>query len=292
MSKPAVLITGANGQLGKEIKTAALSFPQFDFVFLTKEDLPIDQPARVQDYVENLMPAFCINCAAYTAVDKAETERDTAMRVNAEATGLLASICKSVNARFVHISTDYVFDGTSTVPYKETDTTNPVNYYGLTKLKGEELALYNNSDTVIIRTSWVYSEYGNNFVKTMIRLMKERDSLNVVSDQKGSPTYAADLANAILEIISQSAQENVAWKPGIFHYSNEGIISWYDFAVTIKRLTGSRCLVNPIPTASYPTPAKRPAYSVFDKRKIQSTWNLQISDWKESLATAINRLSM
>lgn len=290
MLQPAVIITGANGQLGRELKAASAAYSQFEFIFLSKEDLAIDQPEAVEEYFKKRMPAFCINCAAYTAVDKAETERTAAMRVNGDATGVLASVCKSVGARFIHISTDYVFDGRATVPYKETDITDPVNYYGLTKLRGEELATFNNKEAVIIRTSWVYSEYGNNFVKTMIRLMKEKESLNVVNDQFGSPTYAADLANTILNIIASQYSAG-KWLPGIYHYSNEGTISWYDFALAIKTLTGSSCQVNPIPTTAYPTAAKRPAYSVFDKSKIQSAWNLNIPGWKESLAIAVDRLS-
>jgi dTDP-4-dehydrorhamnose reductase len=290
MPLPAVIVTGANGQLGKELAAMSTAYPRFQFVFLSKEDLAIDRLADVQGYFNKLTPAFCINCAAYTAVDKAETDRDAALRINAGATGLLASVCKSFNTRFIHISTDYVFDGTATMPYKETDPTSPVNYYGLSKLKGEQLAFENNNGTIVIRTAWVYSEYGNNFVKTMMRLMKEREQLNVVNDQFGSPTYAADLAKAILEIIAQSHADNKTWAPGIYHYSNEGVISWYDFAVAIKTLTGSNCSIHPVPSTAYPTPAKRPAYSVFNKNKIKSTWNLTINDWQSRLAVAIGRL--
>jgi len=289
MPQPVVIVTGANGQLGKELMAASAAYSQFQFVFLTKEDLAIDQPQPVQAYFEKSMPAFCINCAAYTTVDKAETEQEAAMRINADATGLLASVCKSFNTRFIHISTDYVFDGTATAPYKETDPTNPVNYYGLTKLRGEQMAMANNKESVIIRTSWVYSEYGNNFVKTMIRLMREKKHLNVVNDQLGSPTYAADLAKALLDIIAAGNADSRNWIPGVYHYSNDGVISWYDFAVAIKTLTGSNCHINPIPTSAYPTPAKRPAYSVFDKKKIQSNWHLPINDWRSSLEAMMGR---
>jgi len=290
MPKAVVIVTGANGQLGKELNAASVVYPQFQFVFLSKENLDIEQPEQVQQYFKKLMPAFCVNCAAYTAVDKAETDRDAAMQINADATGLLASVCKSFHTRFIHISTDYVFDGTATAPYREADPTNPVNYYGLTKLRGEQMAVANNKESLIIRTSWVYSEYGNNFVKTMIRLMKERECLNVVNDQLGSPTYAADLAKAILDIITASNADSKNWAPGIYHYSNEGVISWYDFAVAIKTLTGSGCHINPIPTSAYPTPARRPAYSVFDTNKIKSSWNLVIKDWQSRLGAAIARL--
>ncbi len=186
MSKPIIVVTGANGQLGKEIGVLSGSYPAFDFLFLSRAELPVDDAAAVGRYFEHHKPAYCINCAAYTAVDKAETEKDLAMLVNGEAVGVLAAACRRDDTRFIHISTDYVFDGTSTVPYKETDTPNPVNFYGSTKLKGEEESLAKNPSSLIIRTSWVYSEFGNNFVKTMIRLMKDRDSLNVVNDQSNT----------------------------------------------------------------------------------------------------------
>ncbi len=290
MPAPVIIVTGANGQLGRELRDLSTLYPQFHFIFLAKEDLPIHQFEQVQRYFEKVKPAFCINCAAYTAVDKAETDRETAMMINGDAVGVLAEVCKSFSSRFIHISTDYVFNGTATVPYKEDDIASPVNYYGSTKLKGEELAMQHNSESIVIRTSWVYSQYGNNFVKTMMRLMKERESLNVVSDQVGSPTYAADLAKVILEIIDRNEPVAGKWVRGIYHYSNEGIISWYDFAVAIKTLTGSSCTINPISTAAYPTPAKRPAYSAFNKDKIKSTYHLVIKDWKTSLSVAINRL--
>lgn len=285
-----ILVTGANGQLGKEIKDLEASYKQFRFIFLSKEDLPIHQFEQVQRYFEKQLPAYCINCAAYTAVDKAETEKAAAMLINGDATGVLAEVCALHRTKLIHISTDYVFDGTASVPYKEDHSTNPVNFYGSTKLKGEELCIKNNDQSIVIRTSWVYSAYGNNFVKTMVRLMKERDSLNVVSDQFGSPTYAADLAKVIMEIIAGSERDASKWVPGIYHYSNDGIISWYDFAVAIKKLTGSKCIINPIPTTAYPTPAKRPAYSAFNKDKIQSTYQLVVEEWKTSLSAAIIRL--
>jgi dTDP-4-dehydrorhamnose reductase len=290
MPEPIILVTGANGQLGKEIRDLEASYKPFRFIFLSKEDLPIHQFELVQRYFEKMLPAYCINCAAYTAVDKAETEKDAAMLINGDATGVLAEVCASHHTKLIHISTDYVFDGTASVPYKEDHSTSPVNFYGSTKLKGEELCIKNNDQSIIIRTSWVYSAHGNNFVKTMMRLMKERDSLNVVSDQFGSPTYAADLAKAILEIITESNTPAGKWVPGIYHYSNDGIISWYDFAVAIKTLTDSKCIINPIPTTAYPTPAKRPAYSAFNKDKIQATYQLVIKEWKTSLSAAVIRL--
>ena len=290
MPEPVILVTGANGQLGAAIRSLSSLYQPFQFVFLTKEDLPIHRYDLVQQYFEKISPAFCINCAAYTAVDKAETERDLAMQVNGEAVGILASVCKEFNTKLIHISTDYVFDGTATVPYKEDSRTNPVNYYGATKLRGESLCIEHDSESIIIRTSWVYAEHGSNFVKTMIRLMKERSSLNVVNDQLGSPTYAIDLAKLLLDIIAGSKSGKTAWVPGIYHYSNEGIISWYDFATAIKELTQSNCSVQPVPTSMYPTPAKRPAWSVMDKEKIKSVYHVAIPSWKQSLAVCISHL--
>lgn len=287
---PIILVTGANGQLGMEIRALADQYKNFSFSFLPKDELPIHQFELVKNYFEMIRPAYCINCAAYTAVDKAETEKEQAMLVNAEATGVLASVCRLTNTRFVHISTDYVFDGTGHQPYKESDATNPVNYYGLTKLRGEELCLTNNPDALLIRTAWVYSEFGANFVKTMLRLMKEKQQINVVNDQYGTPTYAADLAAVILHIINETELERANWQPGIYHYSNEGQISWYDFAVAIKMLTNSSCDVKPIPTSAYPTAAKRPAYSVFDKEKIKKTYGIHLPDWKKSLQACLFRL--
>jgi dTDP-4-dehydrorhamnose reductase len=290
MSKPIIIVTGANGQLGMEIKQLSAQYSFFSFLCLSKADLPIGDNKSVRDYFESVGADYCINCAAYTAVDKAETEKDQAMLINGTAVGVLAAVCAETHTRLIHISTDYVFDGISTTPYKETDPTKPVNYYGFTKLKGEELCLNNNADSLIIRTAWVYSEFGNNFVKTMLRLMKERESIGVVNDQVGGPTYAANLATAILNIIEQVESKKSNWQPGIYHYSNEGIISWYDFALAIKNITGSKCQVNAINTAAYPTPAKRPAYSVFDKQKIKSTYHISIPNWRESLAICLQRL--
>lgn len=290
MANPKIIVTGANGQLGRELSRLAQQFPAFDIVPLSREQLPIHQFESVRNYFDAVRPAYCINCAAYTAVDKAEKEQEQAMLVNAESVSVLAAVCRLYNTRFIHISTDYVFDGTANTPYKEDSKVNPVNFYGLTKLKGEALCLLQNSDSIIIRTSWVYSEFGANFVKTMLRLMKERDTLGVVNDQVGSPTYAGDLAETILTIVANSEQQAANWTAGIYHYSNEGVISWYDFAVAIRNLSASTCVVNPIPTSAYPTPAKRPAYSVFSKEKIKQQFGITIPAWETSLQQCIKRL--
>lgn len=283
--KQKILVTGANGQLGKELKQLESRYPQFDFIFVSREDMPIHHFEMVRHYFNVYHPQYLVNCAAYTAVDRAQQEPDRAFQVNGEATGVLAAVCKEHHTRFIHISTDYVFDGTATEPYTEDSPTNPQSVYGASKLEGEKQAMALNPDSMIIRTSWVYAEFGKNFVKTMLKLMSERESIGVVNDQTGSPTYAADLAEAILDIIA--SQE---WHPGIYHYSNEGVITWYDFAVAIRDLSGSQCQVNPIPTSAYPTPAKRPAYSVLDKTRIRQTFGLSIKDWKESLQKCLERL--
>lgn len=283
--KQKILVTGANGQLGKELNQLEPAYPQFDFIFLSREDMPIHHFEMVRHYFNVYNPQYLINCAAYTAVDRAEQEPDRAFQVNGEATGVLAAVCKEHHTRFIHISTDYVFDGTAIAPYKTDSPTNPQSVYGASKLEGERQAMTLNPDSIIIRTSWVYAEFGKNFVKTMLKLMSERESIGVVNDQTGSPTYAADLAEAILEIIA--SQE---WHPGIYHYANEGVITWYDLAVAIKELTGSACQVNPIPTSAYPTPAKRPAYSVLDTTRIRDTFGIRLKDWKESLKKCLARL--
>ena len=277
-----ILITGANGQLGKEFRELAVKFPDSEFLFLSREDLPIHHFELVRNVFNSFKPDFCVNCAAYTAVDKAEQEKDLAFLVNTEAVGVLASVSQLHNTKFIHISTDYVYDGIASAPYKEDAITNPQSIYGLSKQMGEEEALKNNPYSIIIRTSWVYSRHGNNFVKTMMRLMTEKESISVVSDQKGTPTWAADIASAIMTIINSNN-----WTPGIFNFSNDGETTWYDFAIEIKRLIGSKCMVNSIPTSSYPTPAKRPQYSVLDKEKITSIYHIKLSDWQESLRNCL-----
>lgn len=285
MSKPIILVTGQNGQLGNELKVLSKEYPQYDYIFTDVAELDIADIEKVSAFFSTYKPAICINAAAYTAVDKAETDKESALKINAWAVGNLAENAARVNARFIHISTDYVFDGSAGKPYKEEDTVNPVNFYGESKLKGEDLALQKLPSAVIIRTSWVYSFFGNNFVKTMLRLMKERESVNVVDDQFGSPTYAADLAGAVMKIVSESKN-----KGGIYHFSNEGVISWFEFAAAIKELAGLDCEVKPVDTSGYPTPAKRPAYAAMSKEKIKSVFGIELKHWKDSLKRCIQLL--
>jgi dTDP-4-dehydrorhamnose reductase len=285
MGKPVIIVSGKNGQLGKELSDLANNYPQFEFNFFDRTELDIANTEAINNVFDKYKPTYFINTAAYTAVDKAETEQEQAYLINAEATGNIAKVCKAYSTRLVHISTDYVFNGQGAQPYKEEDATYPVNYYGYTKWMGEQLALQNNPQTIVIRTSWVYSVYGNNFVKTMMRLMKDRSDINVVADQFGSPTYAKDLAEAIIQIITQNN-----FQPGIYHFSNSGEINWHTFASAIKSAKHFSCNVHAIPTSQYPTPAKRPAYSVMSKEKIVSTFNIRLKDWQESLTECLENL--
>ena len=287
--KPIVVVTGKNGQLGWELQQLASSFQdQYEFVFADRTMLDLGAPESIAPFFDSVKPQFFINCAAYTAVDKAETEKDLAFTINAISVGEIASCCAKYQTRLITISTDYVFDGQGKVPYPTNTPTNPVNYYGYTKAIGEQKALENNPNTVIIRTSWVYSTHGNNFVKTMLRLMKERPEIKVVADQQGCPTYAADLAEAIMQIVNASVKGNN--RSGIFHYSNTGAITWFNFASTIKDLAGLNCTVHPIPTSDFPTPAKRPAYSVMDLKNISEVFGVQLKDWKLSLKNCMDQL--
>ena len=286
-----ILVTGANGQLGSELQQLSGFYPQFHFLFADSKVLPIDQADAVYSYFEKNKPDYCINCAAYTAVDKAEIEIARAMLVNGTAVGFLAKAALANQCQLLHISTDYVFDGTAVSPIEENAVVNPLGIYGISKQQGEALAFEFSPGAIVVRTSWVYSAFGNNFVKTMVRLMGERKELNVVNDQFGSPTYAADLAKALLTIIGfLDTQEDRKQYSGIYHYSNQGIISWYDFAVAIKDMISSTCTVHPIPGSAYPTPAKRPAYSAFNTDKISQTFNIPILPWKESLQVCLLQL--
>lgn len=285
MSKPRIFVTGANGQLGKELKAISSGYPQFDFIFLSREDMPIQRFELVRNFFKVYQPNYFINCAAYTQVDRAEKESELAFEVNGESVGVLSAICKENKTRFVHISTDYVFDGKATTPYKEEFPPNPVNEYGASKLDGERQAFQLNPETIIIRSSWVYSEFGKNFVRTMLQLMARQNEISVVNDQFGSPTYAADLAEAIMKIISSGN-----WSAGMYHYCNDGVISWYDFAKAIAEISGNDCKINPITSKEYPTPAARPVYSALDTSKIKNTFNIQTKNWKESLAVCIDKI--
>jgi len=284
-----ILVTGANGQLANEIKVLSFGYPQYQFLFTTKEELPIENIEALSSFFEKNKIGYCINCAAYTAVDKAEAEQEKAFLINATAVGELAHICREHQAKLIHISTDYVYDGSSTIPLTEQSRLAPINIYGLSKLKGEELSIRENASTLIIRTSWVYSSFGNNFVKTMLRLFKEKDEINVINDQLGSPTYAANLAGVIMKFIEAKEAGNDF--SGIVNYSNRGVTTWYEFAEEIKMLVNSNCKINPIPTSSYKTPAKRPSYSVLDTSKIKELLHLEIPDWQESLKKCIGILS-
>jgi dTDP-4-dehydrorhamnose reductase len=284
-----VLVTGAAGQLGQSLHHIAQEYNDCQFIFASSKDLDITNQEQVNHFFENNKIDFCINTAAYTAVDKAETDIDKAEAVNVSGPRNLAQACKKHNTKLIHISTDFVFDGSSSKPYLETDVTNPLGVYGVTKLKGEVAVMYNMSDYFIIRTSWVYSQFGNNFMKTMLRLASERDSLNIVSDQIGSPTNAVDLARVIISIVNHFHLPSSIFQPkfGIYNFSNEGTTSWFDFAKEIFKANNISIEVNPIPTEAFPTPAKRPKYSVLDKSKIKSTFNIEIKSWQEALQQTI-----
>ena len=285
-----ILVTGAYGQLGNELKERSNNYPAHEFLFTDVESLDITSKIAVQEYFRKNNPEFVINCAAYTAVDKAETDAENARLINAVAPGFLAKAAKDTGAGLIHISTDYVFSGDSFLPYTENNPVKPLGVYGQTKLEGEERTQQENHNTVIIRTSWLYSSFGNNFVKTMLRLGQERAKLKVVYDQTGTPTYAGDLANAILQIAENYKKQSAKYVPGIYHYSNEGVASWYDFALAVFELAGVNCKVLPVLSEEFPTAAKRPHYSVLNKSKIKATFNLEIPYWKDSLKICINQL--
>jgi dTDP-4-dehydrorhamnose reductase len=288
-----ILVTGKNGQLGRSIHKLVTNTEQTDdFVFVGREELDLSNQNNIARYFENNVFDTIINCAAYTAVDKAEEEQDLANKVNHLAVKKLAEITNKQQAKLIHISTDYVFDGESNKPYVETDKTSPINVYGKTKLAGEKaLQEVMPDNAIIIRTSWVYSEYGNNFVKTMLRLGKERDEINIVSDQIGSPTYATDLAEAILAIINNKDYQNEENSTEIYHYSNEGDISWYEFAKEVFKIERVECKVAPITTQQYPTLARRPNFSTLNKRKIKKDFDIiKILSWKNSLKQCLIRI--
>lgn len=281
-----ILVTGGNGQLASAIKKASENQKENTFVFADSNVLDITNPQNCDSVFNDLKPDFCINTAAYTAVDKAETETELASKVNVLGVKNLAESCKVYNTTLIHISTDFVFDGEKNFPYTENDTPNPKSVYGKTKLEGEEELEAILEKYYIIRTSWVYSEFGNNFYKTMLRLASERDSLNVVNDQIGTPTNANCLAQAIIELIVSEAKSSNP-KYGVYHFSNEGSCSWYDFAQKIFELNNIQIDLNPIPTTAYPTPAIRPKYSVLDKTKIKKNFGIKIKSWQEALESVL-----
>lgn len=292
-TKPRLLVTGANGQLGQELQGLASQFSDFDFHFTTREDLDIGDAQQLEQLFEKGDYNYCINCAAYTAVDRAEVEKELAEKINIKAVENLATICAKRKIPLIHFSSDYVYHGHQNHPYKEGDPTFPVGIYAVTKLAGEAAALQRHAQAMIIRTSWVYSPFGHNFVKTMLRLGRERDELRVVFDQVGTPTYAYDLALTVLNILQkvQKAEVPATCLSGIFNYSNEGVTSWYDFALAIFELSDIQCQVVPIESKEFPTPATRPTYSVLNKNKIKETFGITIPHWRERLIDCLDRLS-
>ena len=286
-----ILVTGAYGQLGNEVRILSANYPGYNFMFTDVDSLDITDKDELIDFVTGNDIRYIINCAAYTAVDKAEDDAELCEKINAAAVKNLGLAAAEAGAGIIHVSTDYVFDGTSCRPYTEDMPTKPCSVYGKTKLKGEKNLLKACPDAIIIRTAWLYSPFGNNFVKTMIKLGSERESLNVIFDQVGTPTYALDLADAILKAMDQTI-DNDHDKGGIYHFSNEGVCSWYDFTIKIHEIAGiTTCKVNPIETKDYPTKAARPHYSVLNKSKIKQTFNITIPHWEASLKNCIKELS-
>jgi len=289
MAMHKILITGANGQLGWELGQLAATYPAFEFVLVDRSQLDLSFPETFEKIIQTIAPDCIVNTAAYTAVDKSETEKELSYTVNATAVQALASICKNLAIPFITYSTDYVFDGEATQPYTISTKVDPVNYYGSTKAAGETMAMEANEDTIIVRTSWVFSSHGNNFVKTMMRLMKERAQLNIVADQKGRPTYAKDLAIATMQMMeAMNAGKSIK---GVYHFANQGETTWFDFAAKIKAIAGLTCEVQPIETKDFPTPAKRPAYSVLDTSKIEHDLAIDIRHWEDALKDCMNHLS-
>jgi dTDP-4-dehydrorhamnose reductase len=277
-----ILVTGGDGQLSKCIRKLTYKIPQANFIFVSRLELDITNSLVVTSFFQNNNIQYCVNCAAYTAVDKAENDKDNAFKVNVTGVKNLAITCNKNGATLIHVSTDFVFDGNKCVAYNENDKTNPLSVYGLTKLKGEQAITEQLNNYFIIRTSWLYSEHESNFMKTMIKLSKNKETLSIVEDQIGTPTYASDLAEVIINLIASNSNQH-----GIYHYSNEGLASWYDFAKAIFDERKSNIKLTPIKTDEYPTPAQRPKFSVLDKTKIKSNLNITIPYWRDSLKKAI-----
>ena len=287
-----ILITGSNGQLGSEIRGLSLSYKLDNFVFKDLPDLDICNFNLLQSFITKNNINAVINCAAYTAVDKAEEDAEIAEQVNSIGVSNLVNALTKVNGKLIHISTDYVFDGDHFLPYKESDPVNPIGVYGSTKRAGELAVINSNIDSIVIRTSWLYSSYGNNFVKTMLRLGNENENLRVIFDQVGTPTYARDLAKTCLEILTGVNSVKISKDGNLYHYSNEGVASWYDFAISIMELGVENCKVKPIQTKDYPTLAKRPQYSVLNKSKIKTAFKIEIPYWRDSLKDCIEKINI
>ena len=285
-----VLITGSNGQLGSEIRELAANYKKLDLVFKDLPGLDICNFNLLQSFIIDNNINAVINCAAYTAVDKAEQNAEIAEDVNSKGVLNLVNALKSVNGKLIHISTDYVFNGDHFMPYDESDSVSPIGVYGNTKRNGELAVINSNIDGIVIRTSWLYSAYGNNFVKTMLRLGKQKEELSVIFDQVGTPTYARDLAKTCLEILFGGSSVNISKNGNLYHYSNEGVASWYDFAISIMKIGGENCKVKPIQTKDYPTLAKRPQYSVLNKSKIKTDFKIEIPYWRDSLKDCIEKI--
>lgn len=280
-----VLVTGSNGQLATCLKSLEEGYNELNFIYTDYLDLDITKPKALRNFFKSYSSIdYCINCAAYTAVDNAEKEEKLADQINSEGAGNLSQVCKENNTTLIHVSTDFVFDGKNNQPYVEEDLTNPLSVYGKTKLDGELVIRNNSSKYFIIRTSWLYSEHKKNFMKTMLELAKNKKELGIISDQIGTPTYALDLANTILNIVNSQNKEY-----GVYHYSNEGVASWYDFAKAIFEINNIEVKVKPIKTEAYPTPAKRPHYSVLDKTKIKNNFDVEIPYWRDSLIVALKK---
>lgn len=284
-----ILITGANGQLGNELRIVSKNFYGYDFIFTDIDTLNITNYENTLEFIKKSGPDWIINCAAYTLVDKAEAEPEQALLINGTAVKNITEAIRETECRFIHVSTDYVYDGKANVPYNENVPADPQSAYGRSKLAGEKYALLHQG-AMIIRTAWLYSSFGNNFVKTILRHAAEKESLNVVFDQTGTPTYAADLAVAIMNIVSGVIRNQVAMNPGIYNYSDEGVCSWYDFATEIVKEAGLPCKINPILSKDYRQAAQRPTYSVMDKSKIRENYGLSIPHWRTSLLKCLKLL--
>jgi dTDP-4-dehydrorhamnose reductase len=285
-----ILVTGSNGQLGSEIKDLVTNYKNFNFFFRDLPELNICDAEALNTFIFNQNINAVINCAAFTAVDKAEKEELIAQKVNSEGVLNLVNSLKKVDGKLIHISTDYVFDGNNFIPYRESDPVSPIGVYGKTKRAGELAVINSDIDSIVIRTSWLYSVFGNNFVKIMLKLGHERDELGVIFDQVGTPTNAGDLAKTCLDILLDKSSANISTKGKIYHYSNEGVTSWYDFAIAIMELGNVNCKVNPIQTKDYPTLAKRPQYSVLNKSKIKTDFKIEIPYWRDSLRDCIEKI--